>query len=103
MTQDRTTLFSRIRSSIFWSPIFPQNERERKKFLLNNLILHFRPRTVPEKSLEFTHTWGLGGIGAVLVMLLFLTGILLKFIYEPFPGRAYDSITMLGGHPNYLT
>lgn len=80
MIQDRTTLFSRIRSSIFWSPIFSQNERDRKKFLLNNLILHCRPRTVPEQSLKFTHTWGLGGIGAVLVMLLFLTGILLKFI-----------------------
>ena len=95
MPQDQTTLFSRIRSSIFWAPIFPQNERERKKFLLNNLILHFRPRTIPEQTLKFTHTWGLGGIAAVLVMLLFLTGILLKFIYEPFTGRAYDSIILL--------
>ncbi len=59
------------------------------------MILHFRPRTVPEQSLKFTHTWGLGGIGAVLVLLLFFTGIMLKFIYEPFPGRAYDSIILL--------
>ena len=95
MTQSRANLFSRIRSSIFWSPIFPQNERDRKKFLLNNLILHFRPRTVPEQSVRFTHTWGLGGIGAVLVLLLFFTGLLLKFIYEPFPGRAFDSIIIL--------
>jgi len=91
----KVSIFSRICTSIFWSPIFPQNERERKKFLLNNLILHFRPRTISEQSLKFTHTWGLGGIGATLVMLLFLTGILLKFIYEPFPGRAYDSIILL--------
>jgi len=95
MTQTRTTLFSRIRNSIFWAPILPQTERERKKFLLNNLILHFRPRTIPEQTLKFTHTWGLGGIAAALVMLLFLTGIMLKFIYEPFPGRAYDSIILL--------
>jgi quinol-cytochrome oxidoreductase complex cytochrome b subunit len=58
----------------------------------NNLILHFRPRTVPRKTLKFTFTWGLGGMALVLVLLLAGTGILLKFVYQPFPAGAYASI-----------
>ena len=95
MPQDRTTLFSRIRGSIFRAPIFPQNELERKKFLLNNLILHFRPRTIPEQTLKFTHTWGLGGMAALLIILQFGTGLLLKFVYKPIPVAAYTSIQLL--------
>jgi len=37
----------------------------------------------------------LGGAAAVLVFLLFGTGLMLKFVYEPFPDRAYDSILYL--------
>ncbi|MBW1766842.1 MAG: cytochrome b N-terminal domain-containing protein [Deltaproteobacteria bacterium] len=69
--------------------------QEKKKFLLKNLILHFRPVTVPEKTLKFTLSWGLGGTAAVLVMLLIGTGLLLKFVYQPFPDKAYESILML--------
>jgi quinol-cytochrome oxidoreductase complex cytochrome b subunit len=63
--------------------------------LFNSLLLHFRPRTVPERTLRLTLTWGLGGMAAVLVLLLFGTGLLLKFVYEPFPDRAYESILYL--------
>ena len=63
--------------------------------LFNSLLLHFRPRTVPERTLRLTLTWGLGGMAAVLVFLLFGTGLLLKFVYEPFPDRAYESILYL--------
>lgn len=66
--------------------------------ILNNLILHFRPLTVPEKTLKFTLTWGLGGMATVLVMLLIGTGLLLKFVYQPFPDKAYDSILYLQNH-----
>jgi len=62
---------------------------------LNSLPLHFRPRTVDERTLRFTLTWGLGGMAGGLVLLLFCTGIMLKFVYEPFPGKAYDSILYL--------
>jgi len=50
---------------------------------------------VPERTLRFTLTWGLGGMAMVLVLLLIGTGLLLKFVYEPFPDRAYDSILYL--------
>lgn len=63
--------------------------------LFNSLLLHFRPRTVPERTLQLRLTWGLGGSAAVLVFLLLGTGILLKFVYEPFIATAYESIIHL--------
>ena len=40
-------------------------------------------------------TWALGGAATVLLFVLFGTGLLLKFVFEPFPDRAYDSILHL--------
>jgi quinol-cytochrome oxidoreductase complex cytochrome b subunit len=73
----------------------PRTPQEKKRFLLKNLILHFRPATVPAKTLKFNLSWGLGGTAVVLVMLLVVTGLLLKFIYQPFPDKAYESVRML--------
>jgi len=69
-------------------------QKDQRKYF-RNLLLHFRPSTVPERTLRLTLTWGLGGMAVVLVFLLFGTGLLLKFVYEPFPDRAYDSILYL--------
>lgn len=66
---------------------------QRKYF--RNLLLHFRPSTVPERTLRLSLTWGLGGMAVVLVFLLIGTGLLLKFVYEPVPSRAYESILYL--------
>ena len=63
-----------------------------------SLILHFRPRTIHKKALDFTLTFGLGGVAVILIVLLFGTGLLLKFYYLPFPDRAYDSIINLTGN-----
>ncbi|MCP4757236.1 MAG: cytochrome bc complex cytochrome b subunit [Proteobacteria bacterium] len=64
--------------------------------LFSHPFFHFRPREIPERAIKFNHTLGLGGAALVLVILLFATGILLKFVYDPFPGRAYDSVVALG-------
>jgi len=61
----------------------------------NNLLLHFRPAEVPERTLRLSLTWALGGAATVLLFVLFGTGILLKFVFVPFPDRAYDSILYL--------
>jgi quinol-cytochrome oxidoreductase complex cytochrome b subunit len=82
----------RVWRSVFPSPVRPRTERDRKRFLRGNLILHFRPPTVKEKTLIFTLSWGLGGMAATLVMLQMATGILLKFIYVPTPVDAYASV-----------
>lgn len=87
--------FHRIFQSIFPEPIIPKSGQERRRYLLKNLILHFRPSTVPEKTLKFSLTWGLGGMAAVLIFLQLGTGLLLKFVYVPTPSGAYKSILVL--------
>ncbi len=60
-----------------------------------SLILHFRPRMVQVRALDFKLTFGLGGMAFILIIMLFVTGVLLKFFYLPFPDRAYESIVYL--------
>ena len=55
-------------------------------------FLHMRPNRLPAATLRYTHTFGLGGMSAVLVIMLILTGALMMLAYEPTPDRAHDSI-----------
>jgi quinol-cytochrome oxidoreductase complex cytochrome b subunit len=57
-----------------------------------NLILHLHPRKVKESTLDFTLTFGLGGMAALLIVIQVFTGLLLKFHYVPSPEGAYDSV-----------
>jgi len=95
LTSDKLTLFHRIRYSIFPGLLKPVKDQGEHRRFFNSLILHFRPRTVPERTLKFNLTWGLGGMAVVLILLLFGTGILMKFVYQPFPENAYESILHL--------
>jgi quinol-cytochrome oxidoreductase complex cytochrome b subunit len=88
-------LFKRIRLSVLPHPVIPKTDSDRKRFLLRNLLFHFRPATVPERTIRFSLTWGLGGMAVVLVLLQFGTGILLKFVYDPTPVAAYTSVQAL--------
>jgi quinol-cytochrome oxidoreductase complex cytochrome b subunit len=92
---DRLNLFQRIRYSIFPGTYRNVLDRERYRQLFNSLLLHFRPQTVPRRTLKFNLTWGLGGMALVLVLMLFATGLMLKFGYQPVPDRAYESIVRL--------
>ncbi len=67
-------------------------KRAGRRHFLNNLVLHFRPATVPEATLPLTLSWGLGGMAVVLVMVQWVTGGLLNFVYEPIPSLAYESV-----------
>ncbi len=60
-----------------------------------NIFLHLHPAFVREDAIAFNRTFGLGGMAALLIVFQFLTGIMLRFYYEPFPGLAYDSIVLL--------
>lgn len=95
MADKRQGLGARIWRSIFRTPLTPHTEREKKRVVLNHLVLHLRPVRLPERTLPFRHTFGLGGMAATLVLLLILTGVLLMFVYEPTPERAYGSIQSL--------
>jgi quinol-cytochrome oxidoreductase complex cytochrome b subunit len=92
---NRLNLFQRIRYSIFPGTLQRPAYRERYRNFFNSLILHFRPRSVQERTLRFTLTWGLGGMAVVLLCMLFGTGLMLKFVYQPVPDRAYESIIYL--------
>ena len=92
---DRLNLPQRIWYSIFPATYGPKVKREGDRSLLNTLVLHFRPKVVRERTLRFTLTWGLGGMAVVLVCLLFTTGTMMKFAYQPVPDRAYESIVHL--------
>jgi quinol-cytochrome oxidoreductase complex cytochrome b subunit len=85
----------RLWRSVFRGPLRPRDDSDRKRIVFNHLILHFRSIRVPEKTIRYTHTWGLGGMSMVLFLLLAATGILLLFVYEPSPGFAHDSIVTL--------
>jgi len=82
-------------SSVFTDPVYPGTSRERRRNAFDALILHLHPPTVPERTLRFNLTWGLGGMSLVLLTLMVLTGGLLLFAYEPVPGEAYESIRRL--------
>jgi len=50
---------------------------------------------VPVEALRYTLTFGLGGMSLVLLLLLMGTGLLMIFVYEPSPERAYASILVM--------
>lgn len=59
---------------------------------LMGFIYHLHPRTVPEYTLRFTLSFGLGGMAATLCFILFLTGILQLLSYSADTATAYQSI-----------
>jgi quinol-cytochrome oxidoreductase complex cytochrome b subunit len=73
----------------------PPDDRSRMRAVADSLILHLHPTRVPAPALRFSRTWGLGGISALLAMLLVISGILLMFRYDASIERAYGSIQFL--------
>ncbi len=70
-------------------------EKNNKPKKLSGILLHLHPQSINEKALAFNRTFGLGGMAALLIVLQFITGIMLRLYYEPFPQKAYDSIIYL--------
>ena len=71
----------------------PENNQKPKRFA--GILLHLHPQFIKEEALAFNRTFGLGGMAALLIVIQFITGIMLRFYYEPFPQKAYDSILLL--------
>ncbi len=87
-------LWQRVWRSAVREP-FTGDRRSRLRLVMNNLILHLHPAQVPARTLRFTYTWGLGGLAALLVVILGATGMLLETAYTPSPDKAYTSILAL--------
>nr|WP_319401629.1 cytochrome b N-terminal domain-containing protein [uncultured Carboxylicivirga sp.] len=62
---------------------------------ISKLLLHLHPNKVNVQSIKFTRTFGLGGMAALLFVVLFITGMLLRFVYVPSVKGAYNSIVEL--------
>jgi quinol-cytochrome oxidoreductase complex cytochrome b subunit len=91
----RSGVLWRVWHSIFPRPIVPKTERDRRKTILDFFVLHARPVRVRRSTLSYTHTFGLGGSSLVLISLMVVTGVLMMFVYEPTPERAYRSVRAL--------
>ena len=92
---EREFLARRIWRSAYRGTLAPRTDRERWWAMVNTFVLHFRPVRVPARTLAYTHTFGLGGMSLVLVLLMIGTGALMMFVYEPAPGAAYASVQRL--------
>ena len=73
----------------------PTDDRGRMRMVLDNLVFHIHPPKIPERTLRWTYTWGLGGISAVLFGVLVITGLLLEMNYTPRPPQAYLDVINL--------
>lgn len=85
----------RIWASFQRDDLPPQDDRGRMRLVMNNLILHLHPAKVPQASLRFTYTWGLGGLATLLTAILAVTGVMLLFVYTPTPESAYNDLLAL--------
>jgi quinol-cytochrome oxidoreductase complex cytochrome b subunit len=71
---------------------FPTDDRGRIRMVVDSLVLHLHPSKVPVTTIKWSYTWGLGGLSAVLMTILALTGIILLNNYTPSVPQAYLDI-----------
>ncbi len=70
----------------------PSDDRGRMRMVVDSLILHLHPTKVPDTSMRWTYSWGLGGLSALLMAILGMTGIVLQNNYTPAAPQAYLDI-----------
>jgi quinol-cytochrome oxidoreductase complex cytochrome b subunit len=85
------SIFDRIRESLGPGEM-PSDDRGRMRMVVDSLILHLHPTKVPETAMRWTYSWGLGGLSAMLMVILGLTGVVLQNNYTPAAPQAYLDI-----------
>jgi quinol-cytochrome oxidoreductase complex cytochrome b subunit len=88
------TMLQRMRERLVPGGV-PSDDRGRIRMVVGNLILHLHPSKVNVRTLKWTYTWGLGGLSAVLMMILATTGAILLNNYTPAAPQAYLDILEL--------
>jgi quinol-cytochrome oxidoreductase complex cytochrome b subunit len=63
--------------------------------VINDFLKHLFPRVVLKKNLRLTYTFCLGGLAFTTLLVLMISGLLLIFYYQPYAGKAYESILFL--------
>lgn len=69
-----------------------KNKGNQTSSSIEKFILHLHPPKVDSRAIKFNRTFGMGGICALLFIILSLTGLILRFSYIPTVEHAYDSI-----------
>lgn len=72
--------------------------RKQTQSAFEKFILHLHPHVIDERAIKFNRTFGLGGISALLFVVLVVSGLILRFSYIPTVEHAYDSIVALQNH-----
>jgi len=88
------SMFERMRNRLTPDDM-PSDDRGRMRMVVDSLVLHLHPTKVPDRTLSWTYTWGLGGLAAVLMTVLALTGVVLLNNYTPATPQAYLDILAL--------
>ena len=91
---EEKSVLERMRTRLTPEPM-PEDDRGRMRRVMDSLILHLHPSKVPVSTLRWTYTWGLGGLSAVLMTILGLTGVILLNNYTPAAPQAYLDILEL--------
>ena len=82
-----------IRTTRVWKSIFRRGpaitNRTRSLAVFGNLLLHWLPVKVREKSLRVRAAYYLGSLSLLLFVVLVVTGVLLMFYYRPATPTAY--------------
>ena len=86
-----SSLFDRIRSRLAPEGM-PSDDRGRMRMVVDSLILHLHPTKVAVTSMNWTYSWGLGGLAGMLMAILALTGVVLQNNYTPAAPQAYLDI-----------
>ncbi|MHB2026799.1 MAG: cytochrome b N-terminal domain-containing protein [Elusimicrobiota bacterium] len=83
---------SQIWRSIFRGGVWSDTPRDRANHMIGNVWMHIQPVKIRKRALEWTYTWGLGGLSFFLFLTLTVTGVLLMFYYRPSPDLAFRDI-----------
>ena len=95
--QTDPSIFERMRDRLAPEGV-PSDDRGRMRMVMDSLILHIHPAKVEVTSMKWTYTWGLGGLAALLMTVLGLTGIVLLNNYTPAAPQAYLDILELNSN-----
>lgn len=88
---EKKPILTRISSRLMPGEL-PSDDRGRMRMVVDSLILHLHPTKVPDTTMRWTYTWGLGGLSALLMVILGLTGVVLQNNYTPAAPQAYLDI-----------
>ncbi|MBK9208319.1 MAG: cytochrome b N-terminal domain-containing protein [Anaerolineales bacterium] len=97
MTKESSTpekedsMLDRIRERLV-PEAMPVDDRGRMRMVVDSLVLHLHPTKVIASTMNWNYSWGLGGLSALLMAVLGLTGVVLQNNYTPAAPQAYLDI-----------